>query len=69
MPAEGKKMESQTLSALIAKRDQFRHAINLLEARPPSRRELALQHLIQRLRLKVEWLDRRIQMESTRAAA
>jgi hypothetical protein len=62
-------VESQTLSALIAKRNQIREAITLLEARTPSRRELAVQHLIERLRLKVEWLDRRIQMESTRAAA
>jgi hypothetical protein len=62
-------MESQTQSALIAKRDQIRVAINLLEARPPSRRELAVKHLIERLRLKAEWLDKRIQMESTRAAA
>jgi hypothetical protein len=60
-------MESQTLSALIAKRDQIRQAINLLEARPSSRRELAVNHLIQRLLLKAEWLDKRIQMESTRA--
>jgi hypothetical protein len=62
-------MESQTLSALIAKRDQIRQAISLLEARHPSRRELAVKHLIERLRLKVEWRDKRIQMESTRAAA
>ena len=57
-------MESQTLPALIAKRDEIREAIRLLEARPPSRGELAVKHLIERLRLKAEWLDKRIQMES-----
>lgn len=61
-------MESQTLSALIAKRDEIREAIRLLEARRPSRGELAVKHLIERLRLKDERLDKRIQTESrTRA--
>lgn len=63
----GGEMESQILSALIAQRDQIRQAISLLEARPPSRRELAAKHLIERLRLRAEWLDKRIQMASTRA--
>lgn len=61
-------MESQTLSALIAKRDQIRQAINLLKAKPPSRGGLAAKHLIERLRRKAEWLDKRIQMEPARAS-
>jgi hypothetical protein len=56
-------MESQNLPALIAKRDEFRKGIRLLEARPPAGGELAAKRLIARLRLRVEWLDKRIEME------
>jgi hypothetical protein len=60
-------MESQNLRALLAKRDEITAAIRLLEARPPLRGGLAAKQLIERLRLKAEWLNKRIQMESMRA--
>ena len=63
-----KEMESQNLRTLVAKRDEIMAAICLIEARPSSRGSLAAKQLIERLRLKVEWLNKRIQMESTRAA-
>ena len=56
-------MESQTLAALIAKRDEIREAIFLLEARPPARAGLAFTRLIERLRMKAEWLDKTIDLE------
>lgn len=59
-------MESQDLPAMIAERDKFREAIRLLEARPLSRGELAVKQLIERLRLRAEWLDKRIEMETKR---
>lgn len=61
-------MESQNLRALVAKRNEIATAIRLLEARPPSRGGLAVKQLIERLRLKIEWLNKRIQMETTRAS-
>jgi hypothetical protein len=48
---------------MIAKRDEFRKGIRLLEARPPSGGELAAKRLIERLCLRVEWLDKRIETE------
>lgn len=61
-------MESQYLHAMLAKRDEFRKGIRLLEARPPSGSELAAKRLIERLRLRAEWLDKRIEMASERRA-
>jgi hypothetical protein len=57
-------MESQNLLAMIAKRDDFRKAIRLLETRPPSGGELAAKRLIERLRVRAEWLDKHIEMET-----
>ena len=57
-------MESPNLLAMIAKREEFRKGIRLLEARPPSVSELAAKRLIERLRLMAEWLDKRIEMEA-----
>lgn len=57
-------MESPNLLAMIAKRDEFRKGIRLLEARPPSGSELAAKRLIERLRLMAEWLDKRIETEA-----
>jgi hypothetical protein len=54
---------SQDLLAMIAKRDEFRKGIRLLEARPPSIGELEAKRLIERLRLRAEWLDKRIETE------
>jgi len=51
------------LLAMIAKRDEFRKGIRLLEARPPSGGDLAAKRLIERLRLRAEWLDKRIEAE------
>jgi hypothetical protein len=56
-------MESQILPVMIAKRNEIREAIRLLEARPPSRGEVPAKQLIGRLRLKAEWLAKRIEME------
>lgn len=56
-------MDSQNLYAMIAKRDEFRQGIRLLEARPPSVSEFAAKRLIERLRLRAEWLEKRIEME------
>jgi hypothetical protein len=58
-------MDSQTFRVLIAKRDEIFAAIRLLEARPASRDSLAAKLLIERLRLKAEWLNKRIEAEST----
>lgn len=57
-------MESQSLHAMTAKRSQIADAIRLLEDRDASRGGLAVKSLIERLRLKAEWLDKRIEMES-----
>ena len=57
-------METPNLLAMIAKRDEFRKGIRLLEARPPSVSELEAKRLIERLRLMAEWLDKRIEMEA-----
>jgi hypothetical protein len=54
---------SQDLLAMIAKRDEFRKGIRLLESRPPSVGELEAKRLIERLRLRAEWLDKRIEAE------
>ena len=56
-------MDSPNLSAMIAKRDEFRQGIRLLEARHPSGSEVAAKRLIERLRLRAEWLDKRIETE------
>jgi hypothetical protein len=56
-------MDSQNLSAMMAKREEFRQGIRLLEARPPSGSEVAAKRLIERLRLRAEWLDKRIETE------
>jgi hypothetical protein len=61
-------MESQDLLAMIAKRDEFRKGIRLLEINPPEGGELAAKRLIERLRLRVEWLDKRIEIETKRTA-
>jgi hypothetical protein len=58
---------SQNLLAMIAKRDEFRKGIHLLETRPPVGGELEAKRLIERLRLKVEWIDKRIEMELKRS--
>jgi hypothetical protein len=57
-------MESSNLLAMIAKREEFRKGIRLLEARPSSVSELAAKRLIERLRLMAERLDKRIEMEA-----
>ena len=61
-------METQNLRLLIAKRDEITAAIRLIEAKTPARGGLAARQLIERLRLKAEWLDKRIQMESKRVS-
>ncbi|HEX3469589.1 MAG TPA: hypothetical protein VHT28_00255 [Silvibacterium sp.] len=57
-------MESPNLLALIAKREEFRKGIRLLEAKPSSVSEFEAKRLIARLRLMAERLDKRIEMEA-----
>jgi hypothetical protein len=57
-------MESQNLLALRSKRAEISECIRLVEARPPARAGLARTLLIERLRLKAEWLDKRLELES-----
>lgn len=56
-------MESQNLLALRSKRAEISECIRLLEARPPARTGLAFTRLIERIRMKAEWLDKRIDLE------
>jgi hypothetical protein len=56
-------MESQNLLALRSKRAEISKCIRLLEARPPARTGLAFTRLIERIRMKAEWLDKRIDLE------
>ncbi|HZD77701.1 MAG TPA: hypothetical protein VE218_11890 [Acidobacteriaceae bacterium] len=60
-------MESPNLLAMIAKREEFRQGIRLLEARPPADSELESKRLIERLRLMAERLDKRIETEAKTA--
>ena len=61
-------MMTPTLAALIAKRDEIEEAIRLLEASSCLRGGLAVGHMVDRLSLKAEWLNKRIQIElNTRA--
>jgi hypothetical protein len=48
---------------LTSKRAEISECIRLLEARPGGQRGRAIKGLIERLRLKAEWLDKRIQLE------
>jgi hypothetical protein len=61
---QGGKMESQDLLAMIAKREEFRKGIRLLEASPPSGGEFEAKRLIERLRQRAEWLTERIEAET-----
>ena len=56
-------MESQNLLVLRSKRAEISECIRLLEARPPARNGLAFARMMERLRLKAEWLDKRIELE------
>jgi hypothetical protein len=56
-------MGSQSLLALTSKRAQISECIRLLEARPRARGGIALNHLVERLRRKADWLDTRIALE------
>jgi hypothetical protein len=57
-------MESVSLTVLTVKRDRMIEAIRLLESKSFPRGELAVKQLVARLRLKIEWLDKRIEFES-----
>lgn len=57
-------MESQNLLALRSKRAEISECMRILEARPPARAGLAFTRVIERLRLKADWLDKRIELES-----
>jgi hypothetical protein len=54
---------SQSLLTLTAKREDISGCIRLLEGRRQSPAGPAVRRLIDRLRLKAEWLDARIELE------
>jgi hypothetical protein len=56
-------MEAQHVLALTAKRTEFIECIRHLEAKPISDRSLEDSRMMERLRLKVEWLDKSIELE------
>jgi hypothetical protein len=56
-------MGSQSLLALTSKRAEISECIRLLEARPRAGSGIALNQLIERLRRKADWLDKRIDLE------
>lgn len=55
---------SNNLLAMMAKRDEFRKGIRLLETQPPSGGELEAKRLIERMRLRAESLDKQIEAET-----
>ena len=62
--AGGAPMGSQSLLALTSRRAEVSECIRLLEGRSRERSGLAVNQLIERLRRKADWLDRRIDLES-----
>ncbi len=60
-------MASQMLPALKARRAEISEGIRVLEARSPARSSLAVSRLIDRLQLRAEWLDKRIELEMRQA--
>jgi hypothetical protein len=56
-------MGSQRLLLLTSKRAEILECIRLLEARPRLHRGIALAQLIERLRRKADWLEKRIDLE------
>ena len=56
-------MGSRSLLALTAKHTEILECIRLLEARPTARCSFAVNKLVERLRNKADWLNRRIDLE------
>jgi hypothetical protein len=56
-------MGSQNLLALTSRREQISECIQMLEARPAVRGGAATKHLLKELQTKLEWLDKRIDLE------
>lgn len=56
-------MGAQNVLALTAKRTEFLECIRLLEAKPVSSRSIEDDRLMERLRLKLEWLNKSIELE------
>ncbi len=56
-------MGSQSLLLLTSKRAEILECIRLLEARPRLHRGVVLDQLIESLRRKADWLDKRIDLE------
>jgi hypothetical protein len=56
-------MGSHSLLALTSKRAEISECIRLLEARPRAHGDIALNQLVERLRRKADWLDKRIDLE------
>lgn len=56
-------MGAQRVLALAAKRSEFIECIRLLERKPISNRTLEDDRLMERLRHKVEWLNKSLELE------
>jgi hypothetical protein len=56
-------MGSQSLLAMTSKRAEITECIRLLEVRSCQRAGLAVNQLIESLRRRADWLDKRIDME------
>lgn len=56
-------MGAQNVLALTAKRTEFLECLRLLEAKPASNRSIEDDRLMERLHLKVEWLNKSIELE------
>ena len=56
-------MGAQHVLAMAAKRSEFVKCIRLLESKPVSERSLEDIRLMERLRMKLEWLDKSIELE------
>ena len=56
-------MGSQSLLLLTSKRAEILESIRLLEARPRLHRGTAVDQLVERLRRKADWLEKRLDLE------
>ena len=60
-------MGAQHVLAMAAKRSECVKCIRLLESKPVSERSLEDIRLMERLRMKLEWLDKSIELEQQRS--
>jgi hypothetical protein len=62
-------METQRIVALTSKRAEIMEGIRLLEGKQSVRGGLAVESLLRRLRMKLEWINKSIELEQQRSAA